>query len=208
MHKKLTWILAPALAFLAVGCIDPRITNTGRSAVEQNLISQAVERAVDNMSFSQYAGQNAVLDFAKLAPQCDKDYVTAVIETHLALSGIKVVEKAEEAQIKIRFAAGVLATDNTILNIGTPAIPVPLPNTNINFGIPEMSIFKRVARTGSCRMSAIIYDAKTGKLLDAYRGVQARTYYNYWIALMIFPYVLRDVEVADEGSMIFEFMGE
>lgn len=206
--RKLTWLAALGLAFLAVGCIDPRITNTGRSAVEQNLISQAVERAVDTMSFSAYAGKNAVVDISKLAPQCDKDYVSAVIDTHLALSGIKVVEKADDAQIKIRFACGVLATDNTTLNIGTPAIPVPLPNTNINFGIPEMSIFKRVARTGSCRMSALIYDVKTGKLLDAYRGVQSRTFYNYWIAFMIFPYVLRDVDVADEGTIKFEFMGE
>jgi len=206
--RKFMWLAAVGLAFVATGCIEPRITNTGRSAVEQNLISHAVERAVDNMSFTAYAGKNAVLDFGKLAPQCDKDYVTAVIETHLALSGVKVVEKAEEAQIKIRFVCGVLATDNTTLNIGTPAIPVPLPNTNINFGIPELSIFKRVARTGSCRISAVIYDVKTGNVLDAYRGVQSRTFYNYWVAFMIFPYVLRDVDVADEGTTIFEFMGE
>jgi len=206
--RKFMWLAAVVLAFVATGCIDPRITNTGRSAVEQNLISQAVERAVDNMSFSAYAGKNAVLDLAKLAPQCDKDYVTAVIETHLALSGVKVVEKADDAQIKIRFVCGVLATDNTTLNIGTPAIPVPLPNTNINFGIPELSVFRRVARTANCRMSAIISDAKTGQTIDAYRGVQSRTFYNYWIALMIFPYVLRDVDVSDEGTTRFEFMGE
>ena len=206
--RKLMWLAALGLAFGMTGCIEPRITNTGRSAVEQNLIAHAVERAVDNMSFSAYAGKKAVLDLAKLAPQCDKDYVTAVIEAHLALSGIKVVEKAEDADIRIRFVCGVLATDNTTLNIGTPAIPVPLPNTNINFGIPELSIFKRVARTGSCRMSAIITDVKTGKVLDAFRGVQSRTFYNYWIAFMIFPYVLRDVDVADEGTTIFEFMGE
>jgi hypothetical protein len=202
------WLAVLVLAFVATGCIEPRITNTGRSAVEQNLISHAVERAVDNMSFTAYAGQNAVLDFGKLAPQCDKDYVTAVIETHLALSGINVVEKPEDAKIKIRFVCGVLATDNTMLNIGTPAIPVPLPNTNINFGIPELSIFKRVARTANCRISAVIYDAKTGKVIDAYRGVQSRTFYNYWVAFMIFPYVLRDVDVADEGTTKFEFMGE
>jgi len=206
--RKFVWLAALALAFVATGCIEPRITNTGRSAVEQNLISQAVERAVDNMSFAEYAGKNAVLDFAKLAPQCDKDYVTAVVETHLALSGVKVVEKADDAQVRIRFVCGVLATDNTTLNIGTPAVPIPLPNTNINFGIPELSIFKRVARTGSCRMSAVIYDAKTGELLRAYRGVQSRTFYNYWVAFMFFPYVLRDVDVADEGTIQFEFMGE
>ena len=206
--RKINLIAAPLLALVAAGCIEPRITNTGRSAIEQNLLAHAVERTVDSMSFTAYSGQKAVIDIAKLAPQCDKDYVTAVIETHLALSGVKVVEKPEDAQIKIRFVCGVLATDNTTLNIGTPAIPVPLPNTNINFGIPELSIFKRVARTANCRMSAVIYDAKTGKVIDAYRGVQSRTFYNYWVAFMIFPYVLRDIDVADEGTIQFEFMGE
>ena len=57
-------------------------------------------------------------------------------------------------------------------------------------------------------MSAMIYDVKTGNLIDSYRGVQSRTFYNDWIAFMIFPYVLRDVDVADEGTIKFEFMGE
>ena len=206
--KKSLLMMAPVLVALATGCIDPRITNTGRSAVEQTLISQAVDRAVDNMSFSAFAGKSALMDYSKLTPQCDKDYVTGAIETHLALSGIKVVEKADEAQIKIRFYCGVLATDNTELNIGTPAIPVPLPNTNINFGIPELSIFKRVARTGTCHMTAVVTDIKTGELLCAYRGVRSRTFFNHWVAFMIIPYVTRDVDVADTGSMSVEFFAE
>ena len=206
--RKMTLLMAPVLAMIAAGCIEPRITNTGRSAVEQNLIAHSVERTVDTMSFTSYAGKKAVIDIAKLAPQCDKDYVTAVIDTHMALSGIDVVDKPENADIKIHFYCAVLATDNTVLNIGTPAIPIPLPNTNINFGIPELSIFRRIARTGNCRMTAVVSDAKTGKLLSAYRGVQSRTFLNHWVVLMIFPYVTRDVEVPETGSMSIDFMGE
>jgi hypothetical protein len=206
--RKIKLIAAPVLALIAAGCIEPRITNTGRSAVEQNLLSHAVERAVDNMSFTAYSGQKAVIDIAKLAPQCDKDYVTAVIDTHMALSGIDVVEKPEDAKIKIHFYCSVLATDNTDFNIGTPAIPIPVPDTGISFGIPPLSIIKRVTRTGSCRMTAVISDAKTGKLIDAYRGVQSRTFFNHWVMLMFIPYVTRDVEVADTGTMTVEFMAE
>jgi len=203
--RNLTWIMAPALAFIAAGCVEPRITNTGRSAVEQNLLSHAVERSVDNMSFSAFAGKNAILDYSKLAPQADKEYVCGVLETHLAASGIKVVEKPEEAQIRIRFFCGVLATDNTDMNIGTPALPIPIPYCNLNIAIPEIYLFKRRSRTASCRATAVIYDVKTGEMLAAYRGVQSRTFYNLWVALMIFPFTTRDVEVADTGTTKVDF---
>ena len=99
-------------------------------------------------------------------------------------------------------------TVNTEFNIGTPAIPIPVPDTGISFGIPPLSIIKRVTRTGSCRMTAVISDAKTGKFIDAYRGVQARTFFNHWVMLMFIPYVTRDIEVADTGTMTVEFFAE
>ena len=208
MRKLTLLIMAPVLAVVAAGCIHPRITDTGRSSVEQNLIAHAVERAVDTMSFTSYAGKKAVIDIAKLAPQCDKDYVTAVIDTHMRLSGIGIADKPENADITIHFYCAVLATDNTNLEIGTPAIPIPLPNTDLSFGIPPIAIFKRVARTGSCRMTAVVTDAKTGKLINAYRGVQSRTFFNHWVLFMCIPYVTHDVEVPETGSTSVDFMME
>ena len=203
--KNLSWLMAPALLIAAVGCIDPRTTNTGRSAIEQGLLAEAVERSVNNMSFSGFKGKKAVMDYSKLAPQVDKDYVCGVFETHLATSGIQVVEKAEDAQLKIRLLCGVLATDNTELNTGTPAIPIPVPDANLSVVIPPLSIFKRLSRTGTCRLTAVIYDNKTGELLSAYRGVQSRTFYNNWVCLMIVPYVTRDIEVAETGDYTWVF---
>ena len=203
--KNLSWLMAAALMIAAVGCIDPRTTNTGRSAIEQGLLAEAVERSVNNMSFAGFQGKKAVMDYSKLAPQVDKDYVCGVFETHLATSGIQVVEKAEDAQLKIRLLCGVLATDNTELNIGTPAIPIPVPDANLSVVIPPLSIFKRLSRTGTCRLTAVIYDNKTGELLSAYRGVQSRTFYNNWVCLMIVPYVTRDIEVAETGDYTWVF---
>lgn len=205
MKKLLRFAALPVLLLLVAGCVDPRTTNTGRSAVEQNLLSHAVERSVDAMKFGNFAGKKAVMDYSKLATQVDKEYLCGVFETHLALSGIQVVEKAEEAQLRIRLLCGVLATDNTELNIGTPALPIPLPYTNLNFGIPPISIFKRVSRTATCRLTAAVYDVKTGELLNTYRGVQSRTFYNNWVAFMLIPYVTRDVEVSPTGDYTWVF---
>ena len=203
--KNLSWLMAPALMIAAVGCIDPRTTNTGRSAIEQGLLAEAVERSVNNMSFAGFKGKKAVMDYSKLAPQVDKDYVCGVFETHLATSGIQVVEKADDAQLKITLLCGVLATDNTELNIGTPAIPIPVPDANLSVVIPPLSIFKRASRTGTCRLTAVIYDSKTGELLSAYRGVQSRTFYHNWVCMMIVPYVIRDIESAETGDYTWVF---
>ena len=205
--KRFTWLMmaVPALVLLATGCIDPRTTNTGRSAIEQGLLSHAVERSVKAMTFGAYTGKKAVMDYSKLATQVDKEYVCGVFETHLANSGVQVVEKADEAQLRIRLLCGVLATDNTELNIGTPALPIPLPYTNLNFGIPELSIFKRVSRTGTCRLTAAIYDNKTGELLATHEGIQSRTFYNNWVAFMLVPYVTRDIEISPTGDWTWVF---
>lgn len=205
--KKITLLkmAAPVLCILAAGCINPRTTNTGRSSVEQGLLSHAVERSVHSMVFGSYAGKKAVLDYSKLATQVDKEYLCGVFETHLANSGIKIVEKADQAQIRIRLLCGVLATDYTELNIGTPAFPIPVPYTSLNVCVPELSIFKRFSRTGTCRITAVIYDTKTDQLLATHQGIQSRTFYNNWVALMLIPYVTRDIEISPTGDWTWVF---
>ena len=196
---------AATLCVLVAGCINPRTTNTGRSAIEQGLLSHAVERSVHSMVFGAYAGKNAILDYSKLATQVDKEYLCGVFETHLGNSGIKIVEKADQAQIRIRLLCGVLATDNTELNIGTPALPVPVPYTSLNICVPEVSLFKRYSRTGTCRITAVIYDIKSNQILATHQGVQSRTFYNNWVALMLIPYVTRDIEIAPTGDWTWVF---
>lgn len=203
--KKSIWAMLPLLIVFAAGCVTPRVTDTGRSTVEQNLLSHAVERSVKSMDFAALSGKNAVMDYTQLATQVDKEYLCGVFETHLALSGVKVVAKPEEAQVRIRLLCGVLSTDNTELNVGTPALPIPIPYTNINFAIPEISLFKRVSRTGTCRLTAVVYDAKTGDVLNSYLGVQNRTFYNNWVVCMIVPFVTRDIEVSDTGDYTWVF---
>ncbi len=198
-------ILAALAALAAGGCVKPRITDTERSAMEQNLIAQAVERGIDNMSFSAFAGRSAVVDYSRLSPQTEKDYICGVLETHLAASGVRVVEKADEAQLKLRVYCGVLATDNTECNVGTPSLPIPVPYTDLSFAIPEMSIFKRVSRSASCRITVAVYDIASGDLLCAYRGVSSRTFFNRWVVLMFIPFSTRDVELADFGSSTLDF---
>ena len=198
--KRLHLLLLAAMTLALAGCVKPRTTDTGRSSVEQALLTTAVDRCVNGMSFAAFAGKKVFMDYSLFTPQTDKEYFTGVLETHMAMEGLKVVDKAEDADIKLRVLSAILATNNTELNIGTPAIPIPLPNTDLSFGIPPLSIFARFSHTGTCRMNAMVYDAKTGDLLHAYLGEHARTFYNNWVICMIVPVVTRDVEVPELGK--------
>ena len=75
---------AAAVCFLASGCADPRITNTGRTAIEQFLLTTAVDRTVAKLDFRMLSGEKIRIDYSNLTPQTEKNYVQAILEARLA----------------------------------------------------------------------------------------------------------------------------
>lgn len=181
-----------ALALLATGCSTPRITETGRTAVEQFLISTVVDRGILSADFSDFTGKKVYLDYDYLAPQVDKQYVQGMLELHLAETGIIVVRKQEDADILIQVICGVLATDTNKFTIGTPSIPIPVPDTSISFAIPEIPIFQKLTRSGYGRFAFNILEAKTRKPIQAIRGIEASTYYTNW-TIFLLPFKSHDM---------------
>ncbi len=202
---RLFWVTLASI-ICGSGCLNPRITNTGRSAVEQTLLATAIERGVYSMPFDSFAGQVALVDYGFLAPQVDKEYVKAIFDSHLTLSGVKTVTDKAKAGIVIKVSCGVLATDEIAFNLGTPTLPIPMPYTEISFAIPEISLLKKVSRTGSSRFNAVVTDAKTDNYITSYRGVNSRTIYNNWVVFFFIPFSSRDVEFAEPGETTAHFL--
>ena len=204
--KKFCFAIAVAVTGLVLtGCIEPAITNTSRSAVEQILLATVVERGIERMDFSSFSGKNAFIDYKYLAPQTDKEYVQAVLETHLAASGITVVAAADKSDVTIRPYCGVLATTSTSFNIGTPSLPIPIPNTDFSFAVPELSLIKRINRSAYSRFSVAVYDSKTTQLVHTECGLNDRSVYNDWTILFFLPFTSRDVEVGEHGRTTWRF---
>ncbi len=206
MNNFRGWLPAAALMMLTLcGCIEPRITNTSRSAVEQLLLATVIERGVNRMDFSGFAGKSALMDYRYLAPQSDKEYIQAVLETHLAASGVAVIESAENADLLVRPYCGTLATTSTSFNIGTPSLPIPLPYTDLTFAIPELSLVKRISRSAYSRLSVVVFDRSSMKLLYSQRGINDRSIYNNWTFFFFLPFVSRDVEVGQPEKSSWYF---
>ena len=96
---------------------------------------------------------------------------------------------------------GVLATDYDTILLGTPALPVPVPQTDLSIVIPEIPIFKLYNRRAYGRMAFNIFDAKTRKPLDTIPMINASTYFKNWIILLIpfktYNFNMRDTKDTD-----------
>lgn len=194
------WLgLMAGVMIVLTGCSSPRITETGRSAVEQFLISTVTERGIQDADFSEYSGKKVFIEYDYLAPQVDKPYVQGVLELHLAESGIIVTRDAKEAEILIQALCGVLASDTSRFAFGTPALPIPLPNTSLNFGIPEIPIFEKLTRRAWSRFSFNILEPGTRKPIATLTGLEASAYYTNWTILLI-PFKSYDMPLDIKGG--------
>ena len=189
---------AAAVCFLVSGCADPRITNTGRNAVEQLLLTNAVDRSVSKLDFRMLAGEKIRIDYSNLAPQTEKNYVQAILEARVAAAGAIIALKADEAKYVLRPVCATLATEDSKIMFGTPQLPVPIPDMSLSLVIPELPLFKRINRYGHCKLAVEILEAKTNKQARVVGPAISSSIYTNWVICFI-PFVTRDFEMGDHG---------
>ena len=185
MKHLLTAVFSFGLCFLFSACTTPWVTNTPRSAIEQYLIASTVEHAIGNLDFSKYSGKKAFFDYDYFSPQVDKQYVQGILEMQVSKFDIVVTRKTEEADIIIQPLCGVLGTDYSKFLIGTPEVPIPVPNTSVSFAIPEIPIFSKYTRVAYGRFAINLFDAKERKPLEAFSGINSSASYNNWIVFLV-----------------------
>lgn len=189
---------AAAVCFLVSGCADPRITNTGRNAIEQFLLTNAVDRSVSKMDFRMLAGEKIRIDYSNLTPQTEKNYVQAILEARVAAAGAIIALKAEEAKYVLRPVCAALATEDNKIMFGTPQLPVPIPDMSLSLVIPELPLFKRINRYGHCKLAIEVLEAKTNKQARVIGPAVSSSIYTNWVICFI-PFVTRDFEMGDHG---------
>lgn len=207
MKNFMNGFFALLLLLLLSACNTPWMTNTPRSAIEQYLISTTVERCFTYTNFMNYSNKKAFMDYTYFAPQVDKVYVQGVIEGRLSSFGVVIVKKQEEADIVVQPLCGVLGTDHDKFMIGTPSLPIPVPDTGMSFAIPEIPLFSKITRQAYGKFSVYIFDAKTRKPLESLEGIRSSAKYVNWI-IMLIPFRTYDIEMDDsiEGRTTFDFV--
>ena len=202
MRKNLLQLLLVAViagigAFFC-GCSDPMVSNTARTSVEQFLLSDVIEQASDQMKFSAYKGKKAVMDYSYLAPQVDKPVIQGLVERRLAECGVIVVADKKEADIIVQLVCPVLATNMAKLLVGSPSLPIPVPDTSVQIVIPEIAFFLKLTRSAHGHFSVNILNAKDLSPIEVQKGIRTKAYYINW-AVMLIPWETHNMKL-DESA--------
>jgi hypothetical protein len=160
LHTTLTLIALSAL----IGCGTTRSTDTGRTATEQLLISDAIDRAVQTVNVAALAGQSVYLDDSRLNDVVDRNYLVSTLRQHLLASGCSLRDKAASADYVVEIRAGAIGTDRNDLLFGVPSMNVPqiLPVQPVPAAIPEIPIAKRRDQRGVAKIAVFAYHRESG----------------------------------------------
>jgi hypothetical protein len=146
------------------GCGTTRSTDTNRTATEQLLVSDAIDKAVQSMSLQSLSGQTVFLDDSRLADVLDKNYLISSLRQNLLANGCELRDKREEADFIVEARAGAVGTDRSDLLFGLPSMNVPQialvqPVAAV---IPEIPIAKRKDQRGIAKIAVFAYHRQTG----------------------------------------------
>lgn len=198
--KRVSYLLfSIGLAFLFCSCTTPWVTNTQRSAVEQYLVATAIERGIECANFKRYSGKKAFMDYEYFSPQTDKAYTQGVLEMQLSKANIVITKERKEADIIVQPLCGVLGTNYDKFFIGTPQVPIPLPDTSLSFAIPEIPIFSKYTRNAYGRFSINVFDAQSRKPLECFAKINSSAAYENWI-IMLIPFSSHNMQMEDTSE--------
>ena len=113
--------LPAVVSAVLTGCGTTGTSNTQRTATEQLLISDAIDRTVQAINFSTLAGESVYFDERHLYEAVDNGYLISSLRQHLLASGCILKDDREAATYVVEPRAGAIGTDHDDLLFGIPA---------------------------------------------------------------------------------------
>jgi hypothetical protein len=153
------------LAATWAGCGTTRFTDTARTATEQLLITDSIDRAVSRLDFRALAGKKVFIDETPVKQMTDSAYLASAVRQHLLASGGILKEKKDDADYILEIRAGAIGTDRHDVLFGIPATQLPTMTTLVGAPsqIPEIPFVKKTDQRGLAKISLFAYNRQTGR---------------------------------------------
>ena len=155
--------VAAAVAVTAPGCGTTRWSDSTRTATEQLLLSDAVDRAVTSIDMRPLADHAVFLDTAFMDDVSDAKYLASTLRHRLIASGCRLAPDRESAEVIVEARSGALGTDRSELLIGIPATSVEFAGSGTT--LPEMAAAKRTDQRAVAKVSLFAYESQSGRPL-------------------------------------------
>jgi len=209
---------------LFVACALPReITKTPRSAIEQLLLTQALDRSLDELSLPLSSVEPLYVDVTGLqpgylAPQIPLSPNSAVArsaEQSAALSGfftpssdLTFIKNAVAARLrKLGYRVTAHEEDATFVlhvivqSFGTNqsssffGLP-PIQSVIIPFALPQLTVYQDLAQDGYVRYGVDLVERASGRLSYTTRWYSHRTYHDQYTILFFVTFRRTDLDDA------------
>ena len=178
------WLLATLSLAGFVGCGTTRSSDTKRTATEQVLISDAIDRAVVALKVHRLSGQSIYFDDRYLYDAVDSGYLISSIRQHLLANGCILKDERSEADFVVEGRSGAIGTNRHDLLFGIPSTNVPqiFPLQGIPAAIPEVPFAKRRDQRGVAKIALFAYHRETGRpVWQSGIALQESTLNDVWV---------------------------
>ncbi len=194
-----------ALALWMAACALPQeVSKTPRSATEQLLLTQAVERALTGLMVPLPDGAALYVEVSGLQtdrahlhldeeeqtfgvidnPSWDLGYLRDTVAGRLGELGFRLVQRDGEATYLARIMVQSMGTNQRKTFFGIP----PIQSLIIPFALPALTIYQELDQLAHVRLHLDFYESATGRYVRRTDYVSANTFYNQYTVLFFFTF--------------------
>lgn len=167
------------------GCATIRITEPPRTATEQFLLSQAIDRAIESLGVISLRDRPVYVDSTYLysgTPAVERLYMLGELRAKLLAHGIRLAPDRETAQVILEVRTPGIGIDRTDFLIGIPSIYLPgaVVGDGLPVATPELAVVKNIRQMGYASVSLVAYWADTGEWIVSSGPFVGETYRSDW----------------------------
>ncbi len=195
---------------LLPGCILPReVSKTPRSAIEQLLLSESVERALGKLAVPVPEGETIRVEVSGLqtdrthlhldeenerfgvveGASWDLAFVRDVVTGKLGELGYRLPKPSEEPDYLIRVLVHAMGTNQGKTFFGIP----PVQSVIIPFALPQLTLYQELDQVAHVRLHLDVYETATGRFVRSTPWTFGEAYYNQYTIFFFFTFRTTDL---------------
>lgn len=178
-HRRTAATLGLVLLLpLVSGCLQTRVSEPPRTAVEQLLLSTAADRSLQSAQWDAFKDKKVFVD-TNYFESYDKPYVIGALRNLLSIHGALLATNASDAEVILEPRSGALSTDSSSSLVGLPSLPIPIPWTG-TFSTPELYLSKTEKLFSTAKIALLAYDQKSRRHFYSSGPLVGRATHKYY----------------------------
>jgi hypothetical protein len=182
------------------GCSLPReITKTPRSAIEQLLLGQALNRSLLDVSiplplhvplFIEVSSfQSGFVAPYLVAPYSDQIFIKDLVAARIGSLGYRVVKTEQDATFIVRVLVESFGTIQSSTFFGLP----PIQSVIIPFALPQLTVYQNLSQDGYIRYALNVIERASGTLMFSTPWYHRSTFHDQYTVLFFITFRRTDL---------------